>query len=91
MPYRNWLQFRAKIGRCRRCMGLTALGLVSSSAAAIAVPEGGYDVLRTALFASAAAFGTVAVTHFGFAVYHALVRTGHEGARACNCGRSRRR
>jgi hypothetical protein len=72
-------------------MGLTALGLISSSAAAIAVPERGYDMLRTALFASAAAFGTLAVTHFGVAVYHALVRTGREGAGPCNCGRSRRR
>lgn len=61
-------------------MGLTVLGLISSSAAAIAVPEPGYDVLRAALYISAAAFGTLAVMHFGAAAYHALVHTVREGS-----------
>jgi hypothetical protein len=78
----------AKLGRCIRCMTITAIGLSACSVAAVWVGPPASPFLRWPVYVAWLAFMTLAVLHVLAMLYRALTRLESRVASmagGCNC------
>lgn len=84
----------AKLGRCLRCMAITAVGLGACSVAAVWVGPPASPFIRWPIYATWLAFMALAVLHVSAILYRALTRLESKVASVaggCNCsGQSNR-
>jgi len=79
----------AKLGRCFRCMTVTAVGVAAAGAAMAALGPDTSRLIRFPLYAVALAFAVLAALHVGAILYRLLTRLEarvSEVAGGCNCG-----
>jgi hypothetical protein len=79
---------RAKLGRCVRCMTVTAIGLTASSVAVVWLGPELHPLVRVPLYATALGFGVLALLHLSAIAYRALARLETRVARisgGCKC------
>jgi len=81
---------RAKLGRCVRCMALTAVGLAASWGAFAAIGAQGSRIIRLPVLGVGLAFAGLGGLHLLAALYRMLTRLEDRFttlAGGCNCGR----